>query len=41
VFAEQVGTPLPITFGPDGDLYYATFDNGGALYRITAIPTIF
>ena len=41
VFAEQVGTPLPITFGPEGDLYYATFDNGGALHKITAIPTIF
>ena len=40
IFAEQVGTPLPITFGPDGDLYYATFDNGGGLYRITESPTI-
>jgi len=25
-----------VVFGPDGDLYYATFGGGGTLYRITA-----
>ena len=34
VFASDVGTPLPITGGPDGNLYYATFDNGGAVHVI-------
>lgn len=35
-FATDVGTPLPMAFGPEGDLYYATFGGGGTLYRITA-----
>jgi glucose/arabinose dehydrogenase len=35
VFAEDVGTPLPITAGPDGNLYYATFDHGGAVHVIS------
>ena len=35
-FATDLGTPLPLRFGPDGDLYYATFGGGGTLYRITA-----
>ena len=35
VFASEVGTPLPITAGPDGNLYYATFDNGGAVHVIS------
>jgi glucose/arabinose dehydrogenase len=36
VFAENLGTPLPITFGPSGDLYYATFGGDGTLYRISS-----
>ena len=35
IFASGVGTPLPITAGPDGNLYYATFDHGGAVYVIS------
>ena len=35
VFVSDVGTPLPITGGPDGNLYYATFDNGGAVFKIS------
>jgi glucose/arabinose dehydrogenase len=35
-FATDLGTPLPLRFGPDGSLYYATFGSGGTLYRITA-----
>ena len=35
VFASDVGTPLPITAGPDGNLYYATFDHGGAVHVIS------
>ena len=35
VFASNVGTPLPITGGPDGNLYYATFDHGGAVHVIS------
>lgn len=35
-FATDVGTPLPISFSPDGTLYYATFGGNGGLYRITA-----
>ena len=34
-FATDLGTPLPIIFGPDGTLYYSTFGGGGALYQIT------
>jgi len=34
-FATDLGTPLPIIFGPDGTLYYSTFGGGGALYHIT------
>ena len=33
-FAWDAGTPLPLTFHPDGTLYYATFGNGGTLYSI-------
>ena len=32
--ASQLGTPLPLRFSPDGDLYYATFGSGGTLNRI-------
>ena len=35
IFASEVGTPLPITAGPDGNLYYATFDHGGAVHVIS------
>ena len=35
-FGTDLGTPLPLRFGPDGNLYYATFGGGGTLYRITA-----
>ena len=35
VFASEVGTPLPITGGPDGNLYYGTFDHGGAIWMIS------
>ena len=35
IFAEDVGTPLPITGGPDGNLYYATFDHGGSVHVIS------
>ena len=35
VFASNVGTPLPITGGPDGNLYYATFDRGGSVHVIS------
>jgi glucose/arabinose dehydrogenase len=35
VFASDVGTPLPITAGPDGNLYYGTFDHSGAVYKIS------
>jgi glucose/arabinose dehydrogenase len=35
LFAEEVGTPLPITAGPDGNLYYATFDHDGAVHVIS------
>ena len=35
-FATDIGTPLPLVFGPEGNLYYATFGGGGTLYRITA-----
>lgn len=34
-FAIDLGTPLPLRFSPDGDLYFATFGQGGTLYRIT------
>lgn len=36
VFAEDVGTPLPIAFHPNGDLYFAVFGSNGKLYKITA-----
>ena len=36
VFAEDVGTPLPITFHPNGDLYFAVFGPNGKLYKISA-----
>jgi hypothetical protein len=35
-FAVDLGTPLPLRFNANGDLYYATFGNDGTLYRITA-----
>ena len=35
-FAVDLGTPLPLRFDANGDLYYATFGNDGSLYRITA-----
>ncbi len=34
-FAWDAGTPLPLTFHPDGTLYYAIFGGGGSLYTIT------
>jgi len=33
-FAWDAGTPLPLSFHPDGTLYYATFGNGGEIYKI-------
>ena len=36
VFAEDVGTPLPIAFHPNGDLYFAVFGSNGKLYKITS-----
>lgn len=36
VFAEDVGTPLPIAFHPNGDLYFAVFGSNGKLYKISA-----
>ena len=35
VFASDVGTPLPIAFHPNGDLYFAVFGSNGKLYKIT------
>ena len=35
--ATELGTPLPLRFAPDGDLYYATFGGGGTLNRIIEI----
>lgn len=35
-FAWDAGTPLPLAFHPNGDLYYATFGNNGSLFRIAA-----
>ena len=35
IFATDVGTPLPITFHPNGDLYFAVFGSNGKLYKIT------
>ena len=37
VFAEDVGTPLPIAFHPNGDLYFAVFGSNGKLYKISAL----
>ena len=39
VFAEDLGTPLPIAFHPNGDLYFAVFGSNGKLYKITATLT--
>ncbi|MCH1443357.1 MAG: hypothetical protein L7U53_05755 [Candidatus Poseidoniaceae archaeon] len=36
VFASDVGTPLPIAFHPNGDLYFAVFGSNGKLYKITS-----
>ncbi len=33
-FASNLGTPLPLTFHPDGDLFYATFGGNGRLHVI-------
>ena len=35
VFAEDLGTPLPIAFHPNGDLYFAVFGSNGKLYKIS------
>jgi hypothetical protein len=35
VFATDVGTPLPIDFHPNGDLYFAVFGSNGKLYKIS------
>jgi len=35
-FATNLGTPLPIVFHPDGDLFYATFGGNGRLHVIQA-----
>ncbi len=39
VFGKDVGTPLPITGGPDGNLYYATFDHGGAVHVVKPVAS--
>ena len=36
-FAWDAGTPLPLTFHPDGTLYYAVFGGGGTLFTIDAV----
>ena len=36
-FAWDAGTPLPLTFHPDGTLYYATFGNGGSLFAASSV----
>ena len=36
VFASDLGTPLPIVFHPNGDLFYATFGGNGRIHVITA-----
>jgi glucose/arabinose dehydrogenase len=36
VFASDLGTPLPIVFHPNGDLFYATFGGNGRVHVITA-----
>jgi len=36
VFASELGTPLPIVFHPNGDLFYATFGGNGRIHVITA-----
>ena len=36
VFAENLGTPLPLSFSPSGELYYAIFGSGGTLYKVTS-----
>ena len=36
VFAEDLGTPVPIAFHPNGDLYFAVFGSNGKLYKISA-----
>ena len=40
VFGKDVGTPLPITGGPDGNLYYATFDHGGRFTWLSLKPVL-
>ncbi len=35
VFVEDAGTPLPIAFHPNGDLYFAVFGSNGKLYKIS------
>ena len=35
VFAEDVGTPLPITFHPNGDLYFAVFGSERLVCLVT------
>ena len=34
-FAWDAGTPLPLVFHPNGELYYATFGNNGSLFSIS------
>ena len=36
VFAEDLGTPVPIALHPNGDLYFAVFGSNGKLYKISA-----
>lgn len=36
LFAQDLGTPLPLRFSPSGDLYYAIFGNGGTLYKVSS-----
>ena len=38
-FVWDAGTPVPLTFHPDGSLYYAVFGGGGKLFTVDAAET--